>query len=59
MENDSDLRNVRGAIAYFATKRHEVDHPERIADKTEAESTLTMPKRLIREIATKKLERTQ
>jgi len=55
MENDPDLREVRGAIAYFASKRHEVDHPDRIADKIEAESTLTMTKRLIREIIMKKV----
>ena len=55
MENDPDLKNVRGAIAYFASKRHEVDHPERISDKLEAENALDMTKQLIREILAKKV----
>jgi len=54
MENDPDLKNVRGAIAYFALKRHEVDHPERISDELEAKNALDMTKQLIREILTKK-----
>ena len=54
MENDPDLKNVRGAIAYFASKRHEVDHPERISDELEAKNALDMTKQLIREILTKK-----
>jgi len=54
MENDPDLKNVRGAIAYFAFKRHEVDHPERISDELEAKNALDMTKQLIREILTKK-----
>jgi len=54
MGNDPDLKNVRGAIAYFAPKRHEVDHPERISDELEAKNALDMTKQLIREILTKK-----
>ncbi len=54
MENDPDLKNVGRAIAYFASKRHEVDHPERVSNKLEAKNALNMTKQLIKEILTKK-----
>ena len=54
MEQDPDLRDVRGAIAYFATKRHEVDHPDRISNELEAKNALNMTKQLIKEILSKK-----
>lgn len=54
MEKDPDLKNVKGAIAYLASKRNEVDHPERISNRLEATNALNMTKQLIREILTKK-----
>ncbi len=55
MEEDPDLKDVKGAISYFAARRHEVDHPERVSTQDEAESTYMMTRRLIKEIIKKKL----
>ena len=54
MEKDPDLRELSGAISYFKARRNEVDHPDRIANPLEAESTFSMTKRLIIGIIEKK-----
>lgn len=47
MTQDPSLRRLSTAISYFYDRRNEIDHPERIANSLEAESTFLMTKRLI------------
>ena len=57
MERDPDLKDVKGAIAYFAAKRHEVDHPERISNELDAKNALNMTIQLIKEILKRKVRK--
>lgn len=59
MEQDTDLSELAGAIAYFKHRRDKVDHPVSISTKLDGESTFLMTKRLIIGIVKKKLRNQQ
>jgi hypothetical protein len=54
MKQDPDLSELAGAVSYFSPIRNKVDHPDKISNALDAESTFTMTKRLILGIIKKK-----
>ena len=54
LQNDKDLSELEGILAYFKKERDKVAHPDKLSGKLDAESTLSMTIRLIKEIISKK-----